>query len=289
MNKENPHFVDYNETPNEPFTPEQIEEHGITPEQIAQYKQEDKVEGEKILGKFKTQEDLESAYKELEKKFHDKETNTNEETKGEVPEPEVKGDNNVDEGNEETSKAAEETSAEDVAKEFESLEPSEMKTRVEGAIKSLKESDELTEDVLEAFESLGIPKELVSEHKELLNFKAQQEVDSLMNLAGGKDGYEHMTKWAQTSLSPEEVRVFDNIVENGTNEEVSFAISNLKARYDGATQAPKSNLIKADAIAQAEGGYRSQAEMNADIASSEYENNPTFRRKVMDKAKRSKF
>ena len=53
------------------FTPEQIEEYQITPEELSasgQATPEEEAEG-KILGKFESQEDLTAAYIELEKKF----------------------------------------------------------------------------------------------------------------------------------------------------------------------------------------------------------------------------
>ena len=52
---------------NPAFTKEQIEEYGLEPKQ-----EEQAQEPELILGKFKNTEALQEAYKELEKKFHEK-------------------------------------------------------------------------------------------------------------------------------------------------------------------------------------------------------------------------
>ena len=240
----------------------------------------------KNLGKFNNQEELEKAYQELEKKFsNDKKTTANKEAKGEISEDKEQTDTTP----EETAEKNNDLSEEELKNKFNELPESDTKMAVSNAIKSMNEGTELTDEAFEAFESLGIPKELVTQHQELVKFKQEAEVTSLMNLAGGEEGYHNLTKWAQTNLSPEEVKVFDNIVDKGTVEEVSFAISNLHARYEALNQAPKSNLIKADAIVHAEGGYQSQAELQVDINSPEYETNPAFRDKVQAKLKRSKF
>ena len=234
---------------------------------------------------FNNQEELEKAYQELEKKFsNDKKTTANKEAKGEISEDKEQTDSKAEETEEKNT-----DNPEDLKAKFEELPDSDTKAAVAKAIESLNNSSDLTDDVVQAFEALGIPKELVTQHKELQDFKAKQEVDNLMGLAGGEQGYANLTSWAQTNLSPEEVKVFDNIVDNGTSEEVSFAISNLQARYTAATTPAQSKLIKADAITQVEAGYQSQAEMIHDMSSPEYDANPAFRRKVSEKAKRSKF
>jgi len=304
----NKHTIDTNGGVTSAFTPEQMEEHGISEEQANRMSKvpspeppqttpphpaggKGKEEGEKILGKFSNQAELEKAYRELEKKFsqpketNDKTVTTDKETEGKVSADEDTTDSESTETNKESSEDSDE-----LREKFEALPEDDNKLAVAKAIKSLQDDPaELTDEVLEAFEGFGIPKELVKEHAELQVFKQEQEVISLMEAAGGKDGYEQMTKWAQDSLTPQEVKVFDNIVDNGTVEEVNFAISNLKARYDANTQPPTSNLIKADAISQAEAGYRSQAEAQHDMESPEYDKNPAYRRKVADKLRRSNF
>jgi hypothetical protein len=68
-----------------------------------------------------------------------------------------------------------------------------------------------------------------------------------------------------------------------------FAIKNLDARMRAETKSRQSNLIKADAIAQTEGGYESHAQMIEDMADPRYKKDPAYRAAVARKASRSKF
>jgi hypothetical protein len=78
-------------------------------------------------------------------------------------------------------------------------------------------------------------------------------------------------------------------MQNGTPDEMRFAIKNLDARMRAETKSKQSNLIKADAIAHSEGGYKTQAHMLADMQDPRYHSDPSFRDKVMEKSFKSKF
>ena len=273
--------IDPNDTQTAAFSEEQIKEYDISEEQVKEYgKKADPVEEKPseedtplLAGKFKSQEELEASYLELQKKLGD---DTPPDTKDEPGVEEEKGEKK-------------EESDEDVRKKFDELPDSKEKELVARAVKDLETSGELTEDVFKAFEQAGIPKELVQQHKDLQDYKDQHEVTTLMNLAGGEKGYSELISWAKGALNEKEINVFDNIMDKGSNEEVSFAINNLKARMDSKTGPKQSNLIKADALSAVETGYHSQAEMVADIGNPEYKTNPAYRRRVEEKVRRSNF
>ncbi len=281
--------IDPNNTDTAAFSEEQIKEYDISPEQVEQYGKQDEptvepVEesNELLAGKFKSTEDLDKSYLELQKRLGDPATPAIETEAKEEPTEEEE----VKEGEEPEAKQED---PEELRRKFDELPDSEEKEVVSRAVKELETTGKLTDDVFKAFEQAGIPKELVQQHKELQDFKAQQEVTNLMNLAGGEKGYSELVSWAKGALNENEINVFDGIMDNGSSEEVSFAISNLKARMDAAQGTKQSKLIKADALHATEEGYRSQAEMLADMNSKEYDTNPAYRRKVMDKARKSNF
>jgi hypothetical protein len=103
------------------------------------------------------------------------------------------------------------------------------------------------------------------------------------------EDYSALQKWAGDNLSESEIDIFDGIIENGTLEEMKFAVNNLNARMKGNTAPRQSRLIKADAIAQAEGGYESQAQMLHDMADPRYKLDSAFREAVARKASKSKI
>tara|TARA_R110000765_G_scaffold179598_1_gene285404 strand:- start:456 stop:1277 length:822 start_codon:yes stop_codon:yes gene_type:complete len=229
---------------------------------------------EKILGKFNNQSDLENAYKELEKKLHepsDNQVQADDDTPPELPSDEVSESSN------------EEESAVD---EEEQSDPSSNEARegIASAFEAMQEAGEVDEGVLEKFAEAGIPKELVEHVQELTQYKKANELKEVTSEVAD---YPALQKWAGDNLSESEISIFDNIVENGTLDEMRFAVNNLNGRMQGNTAPRQSRLIKADAIAQAEGGYESQAQMIADMGDPRYQKDSAYRAAVARKASKS--
>jgi len=229
---------------------------------------------EKILGKFNNQSDLENAYKELEKKLHepsDNQVQADDDTPPELPSDEV---SEASDGEESTSDEA------DVS------DPQSNNERegIASAFEAMQEAGEVTEGVYEKFSEAGIPKELVEHVQELTQYKQANELKEVTSEVAD---YPALQRWAGANLSESEIGIFDNIVENGTLEEMRFAVNNLNGRMQGNTAPRQSRLIKADAIAQAEGGYESQAQMLADMSDPRYKQDSAYRAAVARKASKS--
>ena len=238
------------------FTEEQIEQHEITPEELEAAGQEP-VEEQKLAGKFKSQEDLENAYLQLEKKFH---SGNNEEPQGEQTE------------------------------QAEQPQESKGSPEIQEAFNELMKEGKLTDEITQKFEAAGVPKEIVEQVDQLNQYKAEKELNDFYSTVGSEQEYKELVSWAGENLSQEEIDTFNNIVSKGSTEELKFAITNLNARRENKTSPRKSNLIKADATsAPTEKGYPTQAHMLADINNPLYHNDPSFRDKVLAKAKNSNF
>ena len=229
---------------------------------------------EKILGKFNNQSDLENAYKELEKKLHepsDNQVQADDDTPPELPSDEVS------EASDEEESAVDEEEQSDPSSNNEG-------EGIASAFEAMQEAGEVTEDVYEKFSEAGIPKELVEHVQELTQYKQANELKEVTSEVAD---YPALQKWAGANLSESEIGIFDNIVENGTLDEMRFAVNNLNGRMQGNTAPRQSRLIKADAIAQAEGGYESQAQMIADMGDPRYKKDPAYRAAVARKASKS--
>lgn len=263
-------FVTNQENP--AFTQEQIEEYGLGKQQEEQAPSE-----ELILGKFKSNDELEKAYKELEKKFHEK-TPNNERTKVYSQED---GDEHVKESTEDVDEQAPEASTESTEA------PASL---VNDAFKSLEDAGELTDDVVEAFNKAGISKELIEHYKELAEFKQEYELKSIMSEVGSEEDYNSLMSWAANNLEQKEIDMFNNIVDKGTPDDIRLAVKNLQAKQGGNTPAQEQPaLVKADAIASIEAGYSSQSEMLNDMADERYATDEKFREAVMRKVSKSNF
>ena len=229
---------------------------------------------EKILGKFKNQEDLANAYQELEKKLHEP-SNNQVQADDDAP-PTLPSEESGDSDNDADESVAEGTEADSAS--------NEEGESVADVYQALQQNGELTDDVYEKFEKAGVPKELVDHVQELENYKAANEMKSVTS---DVEDYGALQKWAGENLSEKEVSIYDNIIQTGTLDEMRFAVNNLNARMQGNTAPKQSRLIKADAIAQAEGGYESQAQMLQDMADPRYKSDSAYRAAVARKAGKS--
>jgi hypothetical protein len=90
----------------------------------------------------------------------------------------------------------------------------------------------LSDEAYAKLEEAGIPKEIVD------GFIAGQVAvaDNLRNAAfsvvGGEDQYKTMVQWATTSMSPAEINAFNAAVNGSDADQIKFAVSGLKARYE---------------------------------------------------------
>ena len=102
-----------------------------------------------------------------------------------------------------------------------------------------------------------------------------------MSTVGGKEQYTEMVNWASKNLSSEEIKAFNNTVDNGSLEQAQLAIAGVQAKYSANNNEP--NLFsgtKADTNV----GYRSVGEMLADINNPKVQTDSAFRADVENKS-----
>lgn len=155
--------------------------------------------------KFDNPEALADAYSNLEKQFH--------ENKAEPSETDENDNTSTQETPEVTNSA------------------------VTSASEEYFETGELSEETYKSLEANGIPKEMVDMYVNGYEAFANQQQQTLMQEAGGKENYEAMSEWAATSLTDQEQEVYNNTVESGDVNAATMAIRGLYARFqsDGGT------------------------------------------------------
>ena len=151
--------------------------------------------------KFDNPEALADAYSNLEKQFHENKAEPSETEDNATSEPEVSN------------------------------------TAVTSASEEYFETGELSEETYKSLEANGIPKEMVDMYVNGYEAVANQQQQTLMQEAGGKENYEAMSEWAATSLTDQEQEVYNNTVESGDVNAATMAIRGLYARFqsDGGT------------------------------------------------------
>jgi len=216
---------------------------------------------ELLAGKYKTPEELEKAYKELEAKLgNSKETEETKDTE-ESTEPE-----DVPQTKEEA-----EAKVEEAGLDFSKLND------------EYAQAGELSEDTYKALEAKGIDKKTVDAYIAGQEALAQQEVAKLHQSVGGEEEFTSMIEWAADNLSDADKAKFNKAVENPDVAE--FAIQGLYAKY----RADAGPNFVTGSTTSSTSGYQSQREMMKDMASPQYRTDPAYRKAVEQKIARSKF
>ena len=246
-----------------------------------------------LAGKYKTTEDLESAYKELEKKLGDKESGLEREASEEATdEPQqldpatfYKEDGSVN------YDVANEVYGEQVSNIFKNAEIDPFKMNEH----FMENNGTLSEDMYDTLGKAGLNKSVVDSYLEGVRQQAgydtsqadpaapiltDQEIVEVQGIAGGKAGYEQLMAWATDNLSDADAKNFDEVVETGNKAAVTFAIKALMGQYEDA-QGRDSNLITGKQSPTPT--YRSMAEVVRDMNNPLYDQDESYRDDVRRK------
>ena len=209
-----------------------------------------------LAGKYKSAQDLEKAYIELQQKLGSGEQQSEPEQEAE---PTEEADETITMFNSIDDELAQggEISEESMAK----LTAMDSKDLVDAYLRY--------QNTLE-----DVP---VQEGRELND----QEVSAIYNSVGGEQQYQQMTAWAAENLDADTVQAFDNVIESGNVAAINLALRGLQSQYND-NVGYENNMIQGKP-AQATGGYRSQAEVVRDMNDPRYDRDPAYRQEVMDK------
>jgi hypothetical protein len=220
-------------------------------------------------GKFKSAEDLEKAYLELQKKLGQKETDDS------SPTDENESDDSAPDSTPEEEQQSPVSKRVDFLKEASEEYYSNDNELKPETIQKLKEmpSEELIEAYLELQKNNPVAKA-----EPLSDDAAKTIVDSV----GGQDAYNDTLAWAADNLKPEEVAAYDNVVNSGNKDAIFFAVQALNQRYKDSVgfegqqisgRAPKTTIK----------GFRSNAELANAISDPRYRNDPAYRYDIEQK------
>lgn len=210
-----------------------------------------------LAGKYKSAQDLEKAYIELQQKLGSGEQQQSEpEQEAEADEPAEEIFSTFDSIDDEIAQGGE-ISEESMAK----LSAMDSKDLVDAYLRYQSTLDDAP----------------VQQGRELND----QEVSSIYESVGGEQEYQQMTAWAAENLDADTVQAFDNVIESGNVAAINLALRGLQSQYND-NVGYENNMIQGKP-AQATGGYRSQAEVVRDMNDPRYDRDPAYRQEVMDK------
>ena len=240
---------------------------------------------ELLAGKYKSVEDLEKAYKELQSKL----------SRGESLPPKAEDDNTADDqdggDDEEDDKPAGDAreiygdliggKLDDAGIDFQDMN---VRWQQSGTLES-GDYDQLAE--------AGFNRDMVDAYLSGLQYKAAQdtalsvkEVTSIKESLGGEAEYNKMIQWAGANLPPEEVEGFNQIINTQPMSAVKMAVAGLHARYT-AVEGREPRLIGGRASKGSSDKFESTAQLVEAMSDPRYSKDPAYQRKIQEKLGRS--
>lgn len=222
-----------------------------------------------LAGKYKSAEELEKAYVELQKKLGESKEEEDTEQASAEPEPEDKP---------QLSEGA--TLITDASKEY------------------FDNGNKLSPETLAKFSSLS-SQDLIKAYMEVSQnpeFQQQQaappaeitasQINQIKNAAGGEKAYANIVNWAKNSLPQDQINAFDEVVNTGSVQAIQLAVSGLKAEYDNANGV-EGRMVTGKTAPNNGDVFRSQAELVRAMSDARYDNDPAYRQDVIEKLDRS--
>jgi hypothetical protein len=237
---------------------------------------------ELLAGKYKSVEDLEKAYKELQTKL----------SRGESTKPETEDDSTADD-----QAADDEDKPDGDAREIygdliggklddAGIDFQDMNVR-------WQQSGTLEAGDYDQLAEAGFNKDMVDAYLSGLQYKAAQdtalsvkEVTSIKESLGGEAEYNKMIQWAGANLPPEEVEGFNQIINTQPMSAVKMAVAGLHARYT-AVEGREPRLIGGRASKGSSDKFESTAQLVEAMSDPRYSKDPAYQRKIQEKLGRS--
>ena len=225
-----------------------------------------------LAGKYRSAEELESAYLSLQKKLGQQE------------------DEEVDYESSDEGYAEEEESDEEVS-------PYAAATSlINDASEEYYANDgQLSEETIEQFSEMSST-DLVNAYLEIQanNPQAPQQgvemtegqVNSVQNAAGGEANYNRVIEWAASNLPNNQIDAFDSVVDSGNPAAIGIAFQGLQRQYDEAN-GYEGRMLQGKPASSRGDVYRSQAELVAAMGDPRYDTDPAYRADVVEKLNNS--
>jgi len=260
----------------------------VAAQQIAEAEAESLKVGEELMakqdkmlaGKYKSAEDLETAYLELQKKLG-QDTPAEEAPKEEA----VRDDFYTDDGgvNYDT---ANELYGDQLGNLFKdnSIDPFAMSKHFS------ENGGTLSEEMYTELGKAGLSKDIVDSYLDGVRNRngieptaptlSDSEINEVKGIAGGEEGYQTLMDWAGQNLDQTAIEEYDNVLKTANKSAIKFAVSALMGKYED-SQGRDSKIVTGKESPQE--SYRSMAEVVRDMNKPEYTQDQAFRDDVIRK------
>lgn len=113
-----------------------------------------------------------------------------------------------------------------------------------------------------------------------------EDIEQIQSSVGGDENYASMLQWASQNLNEQEIAMYDAVMDRGDPLAMFFAAQALYGRYQDAVGVD-GQLLTGSAPRNTADVFRSQAEVVRAMSDPRYENDPAYRQDIADKLERS--
>ena len=235
----------------------------------------------RLAGKYKTPEELEAGYLELQKRLGE----TPETSETTEPEPEYQLYSDDGAVNYDTANELYGDKLGDLFKSND-IDPFAMSKHFD------ENNGSLDDTMYEQLSKAGLSKTVVDNYLEgvraEVGLKAETaepilteaEVNEVKALAGGEKGYQDLMDWAGNNLGPDAAKDYDDVLATGNKSAVKFAVKALMGQYEDANGRDSKLVTGKESAPET---YRSMAEVVRDMNKAEYQTDEAFRDDVIRK------
>ena len=212
-----------------------------------------------LAGKYKDAAELETAYKELEKKLGEKSEPVSEETESKT---------------EPKEEAPEDTEPNFLDQLWE-----------EGTNNKLSKE---TFEKLSKMNPVDVAKMAMQQRSEAQQSRkfTDQDVQQIHGLVGGTNNYNNMMSWANQNVPEQEIKMYDSVMDTGNPMAAYFAVQALALKYqDQAGRDGK--MVTGKAPKSTSDVFNSQQEMIKAMEDDRYADDPAYREAILQKLERS--
>lgn len=113
-----------------------------------------------------------------------------------------------------------------------------------------------------------------------------EDIEQIQTSVGGQENYTSMLQWASQNLSDQEIAMYDAVMDRGDPLAMFFAAQALYGRFQDSVGVD-GQLLTGSAPRNTADVFRSQAEVVRAMSDPRYENDPAYRQDIADKLERS--
>ena len=236
----------------------------------------------RLAGKYKTAEELEAGYLELQKRLGETPS-----TDTDTTEPEPEYQLYTDDGTVNYN-TANELYGEQLGDLFKSndIDPFAMSEHFKD------NNGTLSEDMYAQLSKAGLSKSVIDNYLEGVRqdtgfspqtaapYLNEAEVNEVKAMVGGDKGYDNLMDWAGKNLDQEAAKDYDEVLATGNKSAVKFAVKALMGQYEDANGRDSKLVTGKESAPET---YRSMAEVVRDMNKPEYTQDEAFRDDVIRK------